>query len=115
MTCLADLLPADIHKRSQMGQRKGLSAVLVAGHLRNDLRGDVAGSEKAVRLLDHGLADDGAVLQHILQVDQVTVVLLLCEIVRIMEMDDSGLMCLTQYPPAAALAWSDPWLTSPAM
>ena len=49
-----------------MGQRKGLSAVLVAGYLGNDLGGNVAGSKEAVRLLDHGLADDRTILQHIL-------------------------------------------------
>ena len=44
--------------------------------------------EKAMRLLDHSLADDRPVLEHVLQVDQVAVVFLLCKIVRVVEMDD---------------------------
>ena len=45
-----------------------------------------------MRLLDHRLTDHSAILQHILQIDQVAVVLLLCKIVGIMEMDDAFLM-----------------------
>ena len=89
-----ELLPAHIHKWCQMGQGKCLPAVLVAGNLCHDLRGDVACREEAVRLLNHGLTDHCSVLQHILKVDEVTVVLLLSVVVRIMEMYDSGLMCL---------------------
>ena len=48
---LTDLLTADIDKGSQMRQRKGLAAVLVAGHLCNNLCGYITGSKKAVRLL----------------------------------------------------------------
>ena len=77
-----------------MRQGKRLPTVLVAGNLCHDLRGDVACREEAVRLLDHGLTDHCSVLQHILKVDEVTVVLLLSVVVRIMEMYDSGLMCL---------------------
>ena len=77
-----------------MGEGKGLSAVLVGRNLGHDLRGDIAGSEEAVRLLDHGLADDRAVLQHILQIDQVAVMLLLGIVIRIMEMNDSFLVSL---------------------
>ena len=71
-----------------MGQSEGLSAVLVTGHLRHDLSGHVAGREEAVWLLDQGLADHRAVLQHILQVDKITVVLSLGKIIGIVEMDD---------------------------
>ena len=91
---LPDLLPGHIHKGCQMRQGEGLSAILVAGHLRHDLGGDVAGGEEAVGLLDHGLGNDGAVLQHVLQVDEVTVVLLLGEVVGIVEMNDALLVGL---------------------
>ena len=91
-----------------MRQCKGLSAVLVTGHLCNDLSRDIAGREKTMRLFDHSLADDRPVLEHVLQVDQVAVVFPLCKIVRIMEMDDPLLMSSNQYLPAAAHAWSDP-------
>ena len=75
-----------------MSQGEGLSAVLVAGHLCHDLGGNVAGSKEAVRLLDHGLTDNCTVLEHILQIDQVAVMLLLRKIIGIVEMDDTGLM-----------------------
>ena len=75
-----------------MGQRDRLAAVLVAGHLCHDLGGNVAGSKEAVRLLDHGLTDNCTVLEHILQIDQVAVMLLLRKIIGIVEMDDTGLM-----------------------
>ncbi len=91
---LPDLLPGNVHEGREMRQGEGLSAVLVAGHLRHDLGGDVAGGEEAVGLLDHGLGNDGAVLQHVLQIDEVAVVLLLGEVVRIMEVNDALLMGL---------------------
>ena len=72
-----------------MCERNALSAVLVACHLRDDLGRDVAGCGKAVGLFNHGFADDGAVLQHILQVYEVAVVHVLCEVVGIMEVDDA--------------------------
>ena len=75
-----------------MGQRKGLAAVLVAGNLGNDLCGYIAGRKKAVRLFDQCFTDNRAVLKHILQIDKVTVVLPLCKIIRIMEMDNALLM-----------------------
>ena len=85
----ADLFPADLHEGGQMSQRDGLSAVLVAGYLRHDLGGDVAGGGEAVGLLDQRSGDDGAVLQHILQIDQVAVVHMLGVIIRVMEVDDA--------------------------
>ena len=105
---LTDLLSADIHKWSQMRQSKGLSAILVAGYLRNDLGGHVAGSKETVRLLDHRLTDHSTILQHILQIDQVAVVLLLCKIVGIMEMDDSFLMRADDLLRQQHTAWISP-------
>ena len=106
---IAQLLAADIDKRRQMGQGKALSAVLIAGHLRDDLRRDVAGSKEAVRLFNHGLADDSTVLQHILQVDQVAVMFLLGEIIRVVEVDDPFFMRSYNFfrkedPPGQVLA-----------
>ena len=43
-------------------------------------------------LFNHGAGDDGAVLQHILQVHQVTVVHMLGIVVRIVEVDDARLV-----------------------
>ena len=57
-----------------MSQSKGLTAILVAGYLCNDLGGNITCCEKTVWLLDHGLADHSTVLKHILKVDQIAVV-----------------------------------------
>ena len=43
-------------------------------------------------LLNQRAGDDGTILQHILQVDQVAVVHVLGEIVGVVEVDDAGLM-----------------------
>ena len=43
-------------------------------------------------LFDEGLTDDRTVLEHVLQVDQVAVVFFLCEIVGVVEVDDSLLV-----------------------
>ena len=75
-----------------MSQADTLAAVLVGGHLCNDLGGNVAGGGKAVRLFNIGAGDDGAVLQHVFQVDQVAVVHVLGKVVRIVEMDQALLM-----------------------
>ena len=45
-------------------------------------------------LLDHGAGDDGAVLQHVLEVHQVAVVHVLGVVVGIVEVDDAGLVRL---------------------
>ena len=89
---LFDLGTADINEGSQMGQREGLTAVLVGGDLGHDLGGHVAGGVEAVGSLDQGLTDDCAVLQHVFQIDEVTVMLLLGIIIRIVEMDDAFFM-----------------------
>ena len=72
-----------------MRERDGLSAVLVACDLRNDLRCDVAGRRERMRLLDERAGDDRAILQHILKIDEVAVVDSLRVVVGIMEMDDA--------------------------
>ena len=88
-----DLLAADVYEGSEVCEGEGLSAVLVRSDLRDDLRRDIARGEEGVRLFDHGLADDGAILQHVFQIDEVTVVLALGEIVGVMEMDDALFVC----------------------
>ena len=77
-----------------MGQGDGLAAVLVGGHLSHDLGGDVAGGGKAVGPLNQRPGDDGAVLQHVLQIHQVAVVHVLSEVVGVVEMDDALLVGL---------------------
>lgn len=90
----ADLLAADVHKRRQMGQADALTAVLVGSHLGDDLGGDVAGSGEGMGLFDEGAGDNGAVLQHVVQVDQVAVVHVLGEVVGVMEVDNAFLVRL---------------------
>ena len=63
-------------------------------HLRNDLGGNVAGGRKAVGLFNIGAGDHGAVLQHILQVDQIAVVHVLRKVVGIVEVDQALIVCL---------------------
>ena len=72
-----------------MGQGDGLAAVLVGGHLGDDLGGDVAGGGEAVGPLDQGVRDDGAVLQHVLQIHQIAVVHVLGVVVGVVEVDDA--------------------------
>ena len=91
---LTNLLTGYVNKRSQMRQCKRLSAVLVGSNLCNDLCCNVAGGIEAVRLLNLGTGNDRTVLQHILQIDQITVVLLLCIVVGIMEMNNTFFMRL---------------------
>ena len=90
----ADLFPGNLYERREVCERNTLSAVLVACHLRDDLSRDVAGCGKAVGLFNFGFADDGAVLQHILEVYEVAVVHVLCEVVGIVEVDQSLLVSL---------------------
>ena len=89
---LADLFPANLDKRCQVGQGNGLAAVLIGGHLGNDLCCDIAGGGEGMGLLDHGAGNDGAVLEHIFQIHQVTIVHMLGIIVRVVEMDDASLV-----------------------
>ena len=77
-----------------MGQTDALAAVLVTGHLCHDLRGDVARGGEAVRLLDQRAGDNGAVLEHVLQIDQVTVMHVLGKVVHIVKVDQPLLMGL---------------------
>ena len=90
----SDLLAGDVHEGGKMGQADALTAVLVGSHLCNDLGGDVAGGGEAVGLLDIGAGDDGAVLEHIVQIDEVTVVHVLGKIVGVVEVDKAFLMRL---------------------
>ncbi len=67
---------------------------MVGRHLRDDLRGDIAGRGKTVRTFDQRAGDNGTVLQHVLQVDQIAVVHVLGIVIRIMEMNDALVVCI---------------------
>ncbi|OPZ17877.1 MAG: hypothetical protein BWZ04_02767 [Firmicutes bacterium ADurb.BinA205] len=75
-----------------MCKADGLSAVLIRGDLCNDLRCDIAGSRKAVRLLNHSTGYHCAVLKHILQIHQTAIVHRLCDVVQIVYMNDPVIM-----------------------
>ena len=90
----ADLLAADVDKGGQVGQADALAAVLAGRDLRDDLGGNVAGGGEGMRLFDQRAADDGAVLQHVVEVDEVAVVHVLSVVVSIMEVDDALLVRL---------------------
>ena len=85
----ADLLPGNIDERSQMCQGNGLAAILVRGDLRDDLGCNVAGRGEAVRLFNQRAGNDCTVLEHVLQIDQIAVVHVLGEIIRVVEVDDA--------------------------
>jgi hypothetical protein len=72
-----------------MGQADRLPAVGVAGHLGDDLGGDIAGRGKAVRLFDQGIRDHRAVLEHVFQIHQLTVADRPGHISHIVDMDDA--------------------------
>ena len=63
-----------------------LTAVLIACNLSDYLCCNIAGSGKAVGLFNKGFADNCSVLEHILKVDKVAVMHMLCEIIGIVEM-----------------------------
>ena len=105
----AILLTGHIHKRREVRQADGLPTVGVGGHLRNDLRGDIAGRGEAVRLLDQRVRDDGSVLKHVLQIHQLAVGDGTGDITHVMNVNDSLVVSLhhvlrKDVPPADVLA-----------
>ena len=89
-----EFLTADLYKRCKMCQWNTLSAILWAGYLCDGLCCNVTCSGKALWLFKHSLTDYSAILQHVLKINQTTVVHVLCIIICIMEMNDSSIMCL---------------------
>ena len=61
--------------------------------------------EKLCGRLDERAGDDRAVLQHVLQVDQVAVVHMLREVIGVVEVDDALVVRLDDVRPAGAGAW----------
>ena len=76
-----------------MCQCKRLSSILITCDLCYNLSRHITRCKEAVWFFDHCLTDDSSVLKHIFQIDQITVVLFLCKIIWIMEMNDSLFMC----------------------
>ena len=65
--------------------------------MKNDLSGYCAGSREGVGTLDCDAVDDGAVLEHVIEVDKLAVVDVTEEVVAVMEVDDTGAMCLDDF------------------
>ena len=86
---LANLFAGDLDKRGQVSQRNGLSAILVRRNLGNDLRGNVAGRGEGMRTFDQRSGNDGSILQHVLEIDKITVMHMLCIVIAVMEVDDA--------------------------
>ena len=84
--------PADLHKGCQMGQRNALSAVLVRCHLCDNLGSDIASRGERMGPLNHGAGNDGAVFQHVFQIHQIAVMHSLGVIVRVMEVNNAGVV-----------------------
>ena len=78
-----------------MRKRYRLSAVLAGCNLRHDLRCYRAGGSETLRRIDSGSGDAGTVLQHVFEVNQAAVGVVLRKIIRVMEMNDSFLMRFT--------------------
>ena len=86
---LADLLTRNVNKRSKVSQGDGLTAVLAGCYLSNDLSCNVACRREAVWTLNQSTGDNSAVLQHVIKVDEVTVVHVLCKVIGIVEVDET--------------------------
>ena len=78
---ITDFLTTDIHKWCKMCQCKRLSSILITCDLCYNLSRHITRCKEAVWFFDHCLTDDGSVLKHIFQIDQITVVLFLCKII----------------------------------
>ena len=72
-----------------MSQGDGLTTVLARCYLSNDLSCNVACSGEAVWTLNQSTGDNSAVLQHVIKVDEVTVVHVLCKVIGIVEVDET--------------------------
>ena len=70
-----------------MSQGDGLTTVLARCYLSNDLSCNVACRREAVWTLNQSTRDNSAVLQHVIKVDEVTVVHVLCKVIGIVEVD----------------------------
>ena len=80
-----------------MCQRNTLSAILRTGNLSDALGRNITCSRKTLGFVDHCLTDHRAVLQHILQIYQTTVVHMLGKVICIVKMDNSFLMRLDHF------------------
>ena len=70
-----------------MSQGDGLTTVLARCYLSNNLSCNVACRREAVWTLNQSTGDNSAVLQHVIKVDEVAVVHVLCKVIGIVEVD----------------------------
>ena len=77
-----------------MAHIHALAAVLVGGHVGDDLGHDVAGHLEALGAFDHLAVDHGAVVQHIADVDEAAVENGLHKVVGIVEVQDALIVSL---------------------
>ena len=72
-----------------MSQGDGLTTVLAGCYLSNNLSCNVACCREAVWTLNQSTGDNSAVLQHVIKVDEVTVVHVLCKVIGIVEVNET--------------------------
>ena len=89
LQALRDLFARHVNEWREMGEGDGLAAVLARRHLGDDLGCDGAGSREAAGRIDMRSRDAGAVLQHVVEIDQTAVVHVLGEVVRVVEVNDA--------------------------
>ena len=75
-----------------MRQGDRLAAILIGGNLRNDLGGNITGRGKRVGLLNQCAGNHRAILQHVIQIHQITIVHVLRIVIGIMEVNNSSIM-----------------------
>ena len=85
---------ADIGRQDAVDAVDGLTAVLAAGDLGDDLRRHRAGDLEGFRRIDFLAVDDRAVGQHVFQVDETAVEHGLDDVIHIVEMDSPAVMGL---------------------
>ena len=90
----ADCLTAYINKFGKVSKADTLTAVLARCNLRNNLRSDIASSREAMWTLNQSTGNHRAVLQHVIEVEQVAVVHMLGIVISIVEMDNTRVVSL---------------------
>ena len=91
---LADCLTAHINKFGKVSKADTLTAVLAGCNLCNNLSGNVASSREAMGTLNQSAGNHCAILQHVIEVEQVAVVHMLGIVISIMEMNDTRVVSL---------------------
>ena len=77
-----------------MGETDALPAILVGGHLCNNLCGDIAGGGKTMWCIYFSAAYNSTVAQHIFKVNKVAIMHMLGKIIGIVEVNYAAIVSL---------------------